>query len=428
MSNESKAIGLHQEKINENTSLPQDTAKKSNKKSSAFIIFIFLCLVGGFLYWRFVLDHSAALGSSSAKSKKPQNTTVMVVAAVAQKGDVKVYIDALGSITPLATVDVKSRIDGQLMKVLYKEGQVVQKGDPLVELDERAYKILLNQAEGQLIKDRALLENAKNDLQRYSELYKEESISKQVFDTQKALVHQYEGTIKTDEATVANGMLQISYCKITAPISGTLGLRLVDTGNMVHASDATPIAVITQLSPISVLFSITEDNVPQVMKEFKSKKDVVVDIYDRSDTIKLGSGVLTSMDNQIDATTGTLKLRAVLENKKQQLIPNQFVNVHLLSSVKHDAVLIPTAAVQQGISGSFVYFVKPNLTVTARKIKTGAIQGDNILVSSGLTFGDKVVIDGVDRLKEGTKVQLVNRDSPSDNKKNPSKNPSRKVS
>lgn len=336
---------------------------------------------------------------------------VPVIATAAKTGDVNVYLAGLGSVTPVATVAVRSRVDGQLMSVLFKEGQVVRAGELLAEIDPRPYQVQLATAEGQMARDQALLKNARIDLERYRVLLQQDSIAKQQYDTQEALVRQYEATVKIDQAAIDTAKLQLTYCRVTAPVGGRLGLRQVDAGNIVRAGDATGLVVIAQLQPITVVFTIPEDSLPPVMAKLRAGQKLPVDAYDRADKAKLASGMLLTADNQIDPATGTVKLKAQFPNADNALFPSQFANVRMLVDVKRDAVLVPSAAVQRGTPGTFVYVVGAEGTVSVRRVKLGPAQGESVSVESGLAAGEMVVVDGADKLREGAKVDASTREA-----------------
>ena len=344
--------------------------------------------------------------SAQASTRKGRDGggTVSVVAARAQRGNIGIYFTALGAVTPIYTVTVKSRVDGQLMKVLFKEGQVVQQGDPLLEIDTRPYQAALEQAEGQIARDQALLKNAQLDLERYKILAAQEAIPQQQLATQDALVAQYQGTIKADQAAVDTAKLNLVYCHIASPITGLAGLRLVDPGNIVHASDANGLVVITQLDPISVIFTLAEDQLPAVLGKMSAGQRLPVEAWDRDLKNKLVQGTLQTIDNQIDPTTGTLKLRATFENQNRKLFPSQFVNVRLLVEQKYGVTLVPSAAIQRNTQGAYVWLVKPDQTVTVRSVMVGDAEGEQTQIGSGLQPGDVVVTVGVDRLQDGSRV------------------------
>jgi multidrug efflux system membrane fusion protein len=355
----------------------------------------------------------ARRGAAAAKAKAGKGgAPVPVGAAVARSGDIPVYLDGLGSASAFYTVTVHSRVDGQLMSVPVGEGQHVNEGDLLAQIDPRPFQAVLDQASGQLARDQAQLTNAKLDLARYKDLIAQDAIPKQQLDTQAALVGQYEGTVKNDQALVGAAKLQLDYSRITAPISGRIGLRLVDPGNIVHASDPGGILVITQLHPIAVVFTLPEDNLPAVMRRVTAGAKLPVVAYNRDKSQKLADGFLQTVDNQIDPGTGTSKLKAVFDNKENALFPNQFVNVRLLLDIKKDQVIVPSVAVQRGSSGSFVYAVKTDGTVEARPVKVGVVEGSDSSIDSGLAAGETVVVDGADGLQPGSRVSVAGADAP----------------
>jgi len=326
--------------------------------------------------------------------------------ATVERGDIDVTLSALGTVTPLATVAVKTQIAGRLLKVHFQEGQMVKQGDLLAEIDSRPYQLALEQAQGQLNRDQALLRNAEQDLARYRTLVRQDSIAKQQLDTTEALVRQYQGAVRSDQALVDNARLNLEYCRIVAPISGRVGIRTVDAGNYVQVNDASSIAVINQLQPITVMFSLPEDNVSAIMKRVRAGATLPVTVYDRGQTSILAKGVLATIDNQIDTSTGTVKLKARFDNADEALFPNQFVNTRLLVDTLIGTTVAPTAAILRGAPGTYVFAVNPDSTVSVKVIKTGPVDGNRIAVVSGLEPGTRVVVDGTDRLRDGAKVQL----------------------
>ncbi len=326
--------------------------------------------------------------------------------AAATQGEMPVVLNALGTVTPLANVTVRTQLSGTLQTVAFQEGQMVKRGDLLAQVDPRPYQISLANAEGTLAKDIALLQTARLDLKRYQTLLSQDSIASQQVDTQASLVKQYEGQVKADQANIDTFKLDLTYARITAPVSGRVGLRQVDAGNYVTPSDTNGVVVITQLQPISVIFTTSEDNLPAILKQLRTGQKMSVTAYDRSNTTSLEAGYLETLDNQIDTTTGTVKLRATFQNNSGLLFPNQFVNTRLLVNVVKDAVIVPTSSVLNGSMGAFVYVVKPDNTVTVRKVKVGPVDGERTSIASGLQVGERVVTDGSDRLKEGAKITI----------------------
>jgi multidrug efflux system membrane fusion protein len=362
-----------------------------------------LLLIAGAVAWVVLRPH-AAPPSQGGRFSGSGPLPVGVAAAV--KGDVPVTLNGLGTVTPLATVTVRTQIGGQLMQIAFTEGQEVNKGDFLAQVDPRPYQLALDQANGQLLKDQALLKDAEIDLARFQKLAAQDSIAKQQVDTQQYLVHQYEGTVKTDQAQVDNAKLNLAYCHIIAPVAGRVGLRQVDQGNYVQTSDANGIVVIAQLKPISVIFTLPEDSLPAILTRLHAGATLPVVAFDRTRTTQLASGTLLTIDNQIDPTTGTVKLRAQFDNADESLFPNQFVNAQLLVDTLQGTTVIPTAAIQRGAPGTFVYLVKADNTVTVQPVKLGPAAGEKIAVLSGLAPGDQVVVDGADKLRDGAKVTL----------------------
>lgn len=347
------------------------------------------------------------------KSAKFDEPIIAVATVAATQGDFPVYLTGLGTVTALRTVTVRSRADGELIRIAFKEGQMVHEGDLLAEIDPRAFQVQLMQAEGQLLRDEALLKNAEIDLERYKTLLDQDSIAAQQTVTQESLVKQHKGTVEIDRGLVANAKLQLSYARITAPITGRLGLRLVDQGNIVHAADTTGLAVITQIQPISAVFTLPEDNLPSVMKQFRLGESLPIEAYDRRGKIKLADGRLLAVDNQIDTGTGTVKLKAQFANEDGALFSNQFVNIRMKMETLHSVTIIPTAAVQKGTVGTFVYVLKEDRTVTVRPLTLGPTEGEKVAVLEGLQPKEQVIVDGADKLRENMKVKLITRQSES---------------
>ena len=338
------------------------------------------------------------------------NGAMAVAVATATSGEIAIKVPALGTVTPLATVTVKTQISGQLQQIAFKEGQIVRQGEFLAQIDPRPYAAALEQVQGNLRRDQALLANARVDQQRFQDILAQGLIAAQQLDTQKALVQQYEGTVASDEAQVSAAKLNLQYTHIVAPASGQVGLRQVDQGNYVTPGDANGIVVVTQLQPVSVIFPLPEDNLPAIQKRLHDGAVLTVEAYDRANTTKLADGKLQSLDNVIDTTTGTIKMRALFDNRDEALFANQFVNIRLLQDILKDQVIIPIAAVQHGapngVNSTFVYLVNPDKTVSVRPITIGTADGERIAVDSGLKAGDIVVTEGGDRLRDGAAVIL----------------------
>ena len=337
--------------------------------------------------------------------------TISVAVAKAETRDVPVYLQGLGSVEAFNTVVVKSRLDGQLVEIHFKEGQEVNKGDLLAVIDPRPYEVALHQAEATLFKDQSALNDAKLNFQRFQDLYKQGIIPQQQFDTQKSMMDQLEGAVRADQANIDNVKLNLAYTRITAPVSGRIGLRQVDIGNMVHASDPNGLLVITQLHPIAVVFTLPEDNLPTVAQHMR-KGTLEADAYSRDDQTRLATGKLLTIDNQIDPTTGTGKLKAIFNNAERALWPNQFVNIHLLLEVRKNTLVVPAAAIQRGPQGTFVFTVKPDNTAEIKKVSIGFNEGNLTALASGLKPGEIVVTDGQDKLQPGSKVEIRGGDVP----------------
>jgi multidrug efflux system membrane fusion protein len=366
-----------------------------------WIVFFALCLVGIGVYVFFIKPEEGA-----KKKEAVPAPGVPVVAVEAKRSDFAVYLIGLGSVTPVNTVTVRTRVDGQLMEIRFQEGQIVKSGDLLATIDPRPFEVQLTQAEGQMARDMAQLKNAQVDLERYRVLWEQDSIPKQQLDTQEALVRQLEGAIKTDQGQIDSAKLNLIYCQITAPVSGRVGLRLVDPGNIVPVTDTHGRVVITQLQPITVILSIPEDSLPQVLARLKTGERLPVEAYDREMKQRLAAGSLLAIDNQIDPNTGTVRLKAIFPNEKNELFPNQFVNARLLVEVRRGATVIPAPAIQRGPQGTFVYVVRADRTAAVRPLTVDEVQEGEASIKAGLSPGELVVVDGADRLREGTRVEL----------------------
>jgi multidrug efflux system membrane fusion protein len=365
-----------------------------------------LLLLAGVVWWN--RQGSAPQPANSGRNAAPMS----IVPELVSKGDIGININALGTVTSLATVTIRSQISGQLVRVAFKEGDEVKKGDLLAEIDSRPYEATLAQAKGQLARDEALLRGAQVDLTRYQGLAAQNAVPRQTLDTQTALVAQDQGTVEADRATVRSAEVNLQYCRIISPLDGRVGLRLVDQGNYVTPGDVNGLVVITQLQPISVLFTVPEDNLQAIAKRIQAGAVLPATAYDRSGASKIADGTLQTFDSQIDQTTGTIKLRAQFTNDTRALYPNQFVNIRLLLDTHKDVTTISTAGVQRGVPGTFVYLVNADSTVSVRSIQLGATESDRVEVLSGLTPGDRIVIDGADKLRDGAKINVRSEADP----------------
>ncbi|HEV8554357.1 MAG TPA: MdtA/MuxA family multidrug efflux RND transporter periplasmic adaptor subunit [Casimicrobiaceae bacterium] len=371
------------------------------------VVVLVVAIIAGGIAWLVLRAPANTPVSKGRGGFDPNARPMPVVAAPARKGNIDVYIDGLGTVTPRNMVVVRARVDGQLMSVAFREGQNVKAGDLLAQIDPRPFEVQLTQANGQMARDQAQLKNAQVDLERYRTLLAQDSISKQQVDTQEALVRQYQGAVQSDQGAIDNAKLQIAYARVTAPIGGRVGLRQVDPGNIVHASDSNGLVTITQVQPITVIYPVPEDNVPRIVKRMQGGQEVAVEAFDRSGKNKLATGRLLTLDNQIDTTTGTVKLKAEFPNEDAALFPNQFVNVRMAVETRQDVTLVPTAAIQRGAPGTFVYLVNQDQSVAMTPVKLGAVERESTEVQSGLEPGNLVVVDGADKLRDGSKVELV---------------------
>lgn len=381
---------------------PPDLSPRAGHRPWVWLLILAALLLGTFIYYR---SRASAASKAAAARAQAGPPAVSVSVFPVQKRDVPFYLNGLGSVTAFNTVTVRSRVDGQLLKVYFREGQFVHAGDLLAEIDPRPYRVALDQAQGQLARDQAQLNDAKLNLNRYTQLVQEGVFAQQQLDTQRATVGGLNGAIQADQAQIDNQKLNLTYCRIAAPISGRVGLRLVDVGNMVHATDPNGMLVITQVQPIAVVFTIPEDNLQEVASQM-GKRELQVEAYDRDNTKKLADGKLLMIDNQIDPTTGTVKLKSVFDNRDLSLWPNQFVNVRLALSVRKDAMVVSAAAIQKGTQGSFVYVIEPDSTAEVRPVQVDFVEGNIAVIRQGLQQGEQVVVDGQDKLQSGTKVDL----------------------
>ncbi len=368
-------------------------------------VVVLLVLAGAAWWWYPKTNPAPAKGPSA--SMPAGAPAVPVRAEVASREDLDIYLKALGTVTAFNTVTLRSRVQGELQEILFKEGDQVKSGQLLARIDPRPYEVALQQALGMQQQNMSQYENAKRDLARYQTLRKQESIAPQLVDTQQALVRKYEGIIRSDQAAVDNARLQLEYTRITAPISGRLGLRKVDVGNLITANDPQGFVVITQTQPIAVIFTLSETDLPEVRQPMLAGKTLTVDAYDRADEVRLAQGKLLTVDNQIDVATGSFKLKAEFENRDDMLFPNQFVNVRLHVRTLHQATTVPSGAILQGNQGAFVYLVQPDMTVTVKLVKVGPRSGDRVAILDGLQPGDQVVLEGTDRLRAGTRVRVI---------------------
>lgn len=390
----------------ERKALPAPPSPQPRRRSYGWVWLVLLGIAGGIGFHSYQGVQQEKAAQATVQEKRAANRALTVSATPAHRGDLPIYLRGLGNVVAYNTVNVKPRVDGPIVNVNFKEGQFVQKDEVLLEIDPRTYQAAVDQAQGQLARDQAQLKDAQVNLARYQKLWDEQVIAKQQLDTQAASVGQFEGTIESDKANIEAAQLNLNFTKVRAPIAGRIGLRQVDIGNIVHASDATALAVITQMQPISVLFTIPADQLQPVLAKLRAGANLPVYAYDRADVHQIASGTLETVDNQIDPNTGTSRLKAIFSNEDNALFPQQFVNCRLLLETRHGVVLIPTAAVQLGPQGSYVYVVNADGTASMRQITQGQTEGNQVQVASGLKAGEMVVTDGQDKLQEGSKVQV----------------------
>ena len=361
--------------------------------------------------YKIFLMQTATQAVARAKAQNDAQRPLPVMAMAARKADMDINLRGLGTVIPVNTVTVRSQVSGQLLRVHFEEGQSVKAGTLLAEIDPRPFEVQLMQAEGQLARDEALLRNAESDLVRYKLLLSQDSIADQQVTTQESLVQQYKGAVKTDRGQIANAKLQLTYSRVIAPVSGRIGLRLVDQGNMIQSNDVNGMAVITQLQPVTVVFSVPQDNLPAIMKRLRTGEVLPVYAYSQDGKALLAKGTLLAVDNQIDTTTGTVKLKAKFDNKNNELFPNQFVNVVMKVDTLSGVTVMATAAIQRGSIGTFAYVVKEDKSVNVRPLQLGPTEGENVAVLNGLAPGEFVVVVGGDKLREGTKVEIVTNEA-----------------
>jgi len=388
-----------------NGDFPERSSRPSRRRLWVIGLTLVCLLVGGGYFGVY------RPGRAQPTSRSGQSRPVPVVTANARSGDLPVYLTAVGTVTSLNTVTVRSRVDGQLLRTLFQEGQTVHTGELLAEIDPRPFQAQLTQAEGQLARDEATLSNARLDLERYRRLVDEGFIARQQLDTQVSAVGQTEGAVKADQGQIDSIKVQLAYCRILAPITGQAGLRLVDPGNMVHANDTGGIVVLTQIEPIGVIFTIPEDSLPPVLKRLRASTPVAVEAYDREGRTRLAAGTLLAVDSQIDPGTGTVRLKASFPNTDGALYPNQFVNARVLVDILHNAVLIPVEAVQRGAQGPFVYVVRADRTTELRNVTVGPTEGGLIAMRSGVSAGDAVVVEGADKIQQNARVEPTSRET-----------------